>query len=85
MMRGFYGGFHGLGILFCGILGLAILVGLILLVVWAVRRLSGGTSTSNKVLPESGKPNPKQILQARYTSGEITKEQYLQMLEDIGK
>lgn len=84
MMRGFHGGFHGMGIFFCGIIGLAILVGLILLIVWAVRRLSGGTNMATQVQPAFGKPTPKEILQARYARGEITREQYLQMLEDFG-
>ena len=85
MMYGYHGGFTGMWMLFCGILGLAILVGLILLIVWGVRRMSGGTNAARQVSLAPGQPTPKEILQARYASGEITREQYQQMVEDIGK
>jgi putative membrane protein len=80
MMRG-YGGMGLLG----GILGLifflAVLVGLVLLVIWAVRRLrQGSMSTPPQVM---GAPTAKEILQARYAKGEITREQYLEMLKDL--
>ena len=84
-MYGYHGGFHGMVLLFCGILGLAILVGLILLIVWAVRRMSGGVNAANPVPLATGQQTPKEILQARYVSGEITREQYKQMLDDLGK
>ncbi|HWQ04790.1 MAG TPA: SHOCT domain-containing protein [Longilinea sp.] len=85
MMYGYHGGLGGLGMLFCGILGLVVLVGLLLLIVWGVRRMSGGTNFANQVPLAPGQPTPKEILQARYASGEITREQYKEMLEDLGK
>ena len=73
-------GFGGMGLLggFIGlILNLAILIGIVILIVWAVKRFS----SSN---PSMGVQSPKEILQARYARGEITREQYQQMLTDIG-
>ncbi len=72
-------GFGGMGLL-GGIIGLilnlAILVGIVVLVVWAVKRFTAGNSPS-------GMQTPREILQARYAQGEITREQYQQMLSDL--
>ncbi|HLO14542.1 MAG TPA: SHOCT domain-containing protein [Anaerolineales bacterium] len=59
------------------ILNIAIIVGIVILVVWAVKRFTSGT------LSPSGQ-TPREILQARYARGEITREQYQQMLQDLG-
>jgi putative membrane protein len=75
-------GFGGLGLI-GGIIGLviniAIIVGIIWLVVWAVKRFTSGTTFT----PGSGVQSPREILQARYARGEITREQYQQMLQDL--
>ncbi len=80
MMGGGMMGYGGMG-LFGGIIGLVfnllILVGIVLLVVWAVKRF-----TSNNSSPAM--QSPKEILQARYARGELTREQYQQMLSDLG-
>jgi putative membrane protein len=82
MMHGY--GFGGMG-LFGGWIGLifnlAILIGIVLLVVWAVKRFTNG-STSGNQLP--GNQSPREILQARYARGEITRDQYQQILQDLG-
>ncbi len=70
------GGFGLIGL----ILNLAIIVGIVVLVVWAARRFSGGGANWNQ--PSGGQP-PREILQARYARGEITREQYQQMLGDL--
>ncbi len=75
-MMGF-GGFGLIGLLF----NLAIIVGIVVLIVWAVRRFTNGTSSWNQ---SSGNQSPREILQARYARGEITREQYQQMLSDLG-
>jgi putative membrane protein len=69
-MMGLYGLF---GVLF----NVLVLAGIVVLIVWAVRRFS---TPSNP--PNSG-PSPREILQARYARGEITREQYQQMLSDL--
>ena len=62
------------------VIWVGLLVGLILLVVRAARRarVSGATGVS-----AGGQPTAKEILQARYVRGELTREQYQQMLDDV--
>ena len=67
---GLFGGWIGL------LLNLAILVGVVLLIVWAVKRSTNGNVSS------SG-PTPREIVQARYARGDITREQYQQLLSDL--
>lgn len=52
-----------------------LLIGLTLLVVWAARRAQVPVATRQ--------PTSKEILQTRYVRGEITREQYQQMLDDM--
>jgi putative membrane protein len=88
MMPGFgWGGYGGYGLI-GGIIGLvitiAILIGLVLLVIWAVRRIS--SSQQGFLPPMSQNANQSsagEILAQRYARGEISREQYKQMLEDI--
>ncbi|HET9913430.1 MAG TPA: SHOCT domain-containing protein [Anaerolineales bacterium] len=81
-MHGF--GFGGMG-LFGGWIGLifnlAIIVGIVILVVWAVKRFTGGHVNGNQI---SGTQSPREILQARYARGEINRDQYQQILQDLG-
>ena len=82
MMGGGMMGMHGFGGmgLFGGWIGLifnlAIIVGIVILIVWAVKRF-----TSGNVLP--GAQSPREIVQARYARGEITRDQYQQILQDL--
>jgi len=69
MMYGF--GWIGL------ILNVAIIVGIVILVVWAIKRFTDGNVSPNR-------QTPREILQTRYARGEITREQYQQMLQDLG-
>ncbi len=73
---GMMGGFGLIGL----IINIAIIVGIVLLVVWAVRRSSGGMNHLNQ---SAGTQSPREILQARYARGEITREQYQQMVNDL--
>ena len=68
-MMGVYG---WVGMLF----NLAILIGVVVLIIWAVKRF-----TSNNT--SAGSQPAREILQARYVRGELTREQYQQMLQDI--
>lgn len=60
----------------------ALLAGIVALVVWAIRQF-GRASNPALARTASGGPSAKEILQARYARGEITREQYRQMLEDL--
>ncbi len=62
---------------------LACLIGAIFLIVWAFRR-SGSTT----VMPDSaasGARTPLQIAQERYARGEISREEYQQIVSDLQK
>ena len=79
------GGFGWIGLIINLVLTIGIIVGLVLLAVWAIRRF---THNQHGALVSSGQ-NPgmgtaREILQTRYARGEITREEYQQMLTDIG-
>ncbi len=71
---GMMGAYGLIGMLF----NLLLIVGVVVLVVWAVRRFSERGSQG------SGAGSAREILQVRYAKGEITREQYQQMLKDLG-
>ena len=73
---GMMGGFGLIGL----IVNVAIIVGIVILVVWAVKRFSTGSTNWGQ---SAGNQSPREILQARYARGEITREQYQQMLNDL--
>ncbi|NIL99090.1 MAG: SHOCT domain-containing protein [Planctomycetales bacterium] len=86
MMNGF-GGFGSFGLI-GGILNLVITIGLIvgvvLLIVWLVRRVGPSSGQTSWPLQQTGSPaSPREILQTRFARGEITREQYQQMLTDL--
>ena len=84
---GIFGGFGRFGLV-GSILNLVITVGLIIgivwLVIWIVRRLSSSQKTS---LSQSSSPDnmksPLDILRTRYARGEITRDEYQEMLTDL--
>jgi len=82
---GGYGGFGGFGWIGM-ILGLIITIGviafLVLLVVWGVRRISKSAQPGSQIL--SGQ-SARDIAQARYAKGEISREEYQQILLDLGR
>jgi len=85
------GGFFGSGVgsfgLMGGLIGLlfniAMLVGIVFLVVWAVQKFSG---SSNSGAPAAAPPqvlSAREILDIRYARGELTREEYQTKLSDI--
>jgi len=57
----------------------------VLLIAWLWRRVNpSGQSWSVPQNPRGIGTSPKEILQARYAQGEITRDQYQQMLADLG-
>lgn len=87
MMHGWYGvggGLGWIGMIFGALFSLALLVGLILLIVWGIRRLAGGNH-SQPMPPAQSQPSAKEVLQARYARGELTREQYKEILADLEK
>lgn len=69
------------GLIFNVVFWLVVIAVLALLVFWVVRRarVSSGTNPHTNVRPAS-----KEILQAQYAKGEITREKYELMKQDIG-
>lgn len=79
-MMGFGMGFGVIGLLFM----LLFWIGLILLAVWLVRVVFSGISRNTSSTPPSKKSSSAlEILAQRYARGEITREQYEIMKEDI--
>jgi putative membrane protein len=82
-----YGGTFGItAMVFRGLFSLAVLVGLVLLVIWLVRRVSGkqGSVPANANAAVA-QPSAREILQTRYANGEIDQEEYRTMLAVISE
>jgi len=69
-------GFGGVGIIFGFIFFVLIVIGVILLIVWLVKR--SGYSIKDKTSTRS-----LEILKERYAKGELTKEQYENMKKEL--
>ena len=69
-------GFGGFGMIFGFIFFVAIVIGVILLIVWLVRR--PGYNITEKTSAHS-----LEILKERYAKGELTKEQYDNMKKEL--
>jgi putative membrane protein len=91
MMGGFSGlggGMGGLG-LFGSLLSLAFSIGLLVVLVlagvWLWRRLNTPTGTDLATLPQEVQtPSASEILKARYARGELTRDEFQTMLQDLG-
>ncbi len=81
MMYGWMGPYGWIGMIISLVFTVVILGGLVWLVIWAVRRSGTGNFPGN---PPAG-TSPKEIAQMRYARGEITREQYQQLLEDLNR
>lgn len=87
MMGGFGSGLGGFGLIGL-VLNLVVLVGIILLIVWAVQKFSrsnhSGILTTSATGSVIGRVSSAQeILDARYARGELTREEYQTILQDI--
>ncbi len=71
----------GIGLIFDLVLWVGLIASLTLLVILAIRRARVSAAT---VLYASGQPTAKEILQAQYARGEITRDQYELRKQDIG-
>ncbi|MDX1522649.1 MAG: SHOCT domain-containing protein [Anaerolineae bacterium] len=82
MMGGMMGGFGLIGLL----LNLVVIVGLVLLVIWAVRQYSSsgqGAGLLGQLNNRPAETTPRDIVAERYARGEITREQYQEILSDL--
>jgi putative membrane protein len=80
-----YGGFGLIGFVLNLVITLGLIGGMVLLAAWLWRRVaSGGQVGATPRRPAGMEASPKEILQTRYAKGEITREQYREMLSDLG-
>jgi len=75
-------GFGGLGMGFGLIFTLGLLIGIVLLVIWAVRMV-GSNQQGTGYTTNSQAENPEEILKTRYAKGEITKKEFEEMRQAI--
>ena len=82
MMTGFgdFGTLGWIGMILNWVITIGLIVGVVLLIAWLVRRIDANGRASTAA-PSS--VSPRDILQVRYARGEITREQYQQMLADL--
>ena len=66
----------GIWMLVNAVFWILVIVGIVLLVVWAVRRVGGGERSK-------AEESSLEILKKRYARGEITKEEYEEKKRDI--
>jgi putative membrane protein len=77
-----YNTFGWIGMILNLVVSIALIIGFVVLVVWAVRQLSGNAARTSSQAP-AGQP-AKDIAQARYARGEISREEYQQIISDLG-
>ncbi len=85
MMHGWgFGSFGWIGIILMWLVPVGFVVLVVLGIVGLVRGLtSSGVGKVDPYQLAETQPSLREILQIRYARGEITREQYLQMLEDL--
>ena len=88
MMNGYGGGgFGALGwivMILNLVITIGLIVGVVLLVVWLVRRFATSDQRAPSSFGQSGaQATPREILQSRYARGEISRDEYQRMLADI--
>lgn len=83
---GIFRGFGGLGMV-GPILNLVITAGMIIgtvwLVIWIVRRFSSNQTTARSQSGPDNSKSPLDIIKVRYARGEITRDDYQDMLTDL--
>jgi putative membrane protein len=81
MMYGYGYGYWGM--IIGTVITLVLLGGLIWLVVWAVRRTRSSSNNAYQGDSAARPQTAREILDQRYARGEITREQYQQMKQDL--
>jgi putative membrane protein len=83
-MMGYYGysGMGLIGMILSSIVFVVFVIGLVLLIVWVVRRM--GANNSHYAAQSPASPTARDIAQMRYAKGEITREEYQQIITDLG-
>ncbi len=72
------------GPIFNLLFAVGLIIGFVMLAIWAVRRLSSGSTGTGRQMRQSGRAQtPLDILDARYARGEITRDEYQEMKADL--
>lgn len=77
-----YGGMSWIGMIVGLVITIAVIVGLIILVVWIVQRMSGNAHPGSQNMTGQA---AKDVAQVRYAKGEITRDEYQQIIADMGR
>lgn len=84
MMGGFGGGLGLFGGLLGSLLIIGLLVGLVFLGIWLWRRFGASEGIGPWTQPQGSQQlSARDILQTRYARGEVTREEYQVMLQDL--
>lgn len=83
MMGGGFGSFGLMGGLIGLLFNIAILVGIVLLIVWAVKQFNRSPGASSQATSSNQPLSAREILDVRYVRGELTREEYQTRLGDI--
>ena len=78
MMGGIFGGFGFIWMIFIFLFVIAIIAGVIILIVWAIRRSSGIQQSQQKPVSTA-----METLKVRYAKGEIKKEEFENIKKDL--
>ena len=70
------------GMIIGSLLFIAFVVGIIALIVWAVKSASKGNAGSSSV-SSTASQSPMEIAKLRYAKGELTREEYQALFDDL--
>lgn len=80
-MMGGFGSFGWVGWIINLVITIGVIVGVVLLVMWLVRQFANGSSKTNLAGPQQD--TPLDIAQSRYARGDITREEFQQISNDL--
>jgi len=84
---GLLGGFGSMGIggsILNLVLSAGLIIGLVIFLIWVVRRIGAGSSSFNTGSSRDGSiDSPLEILKLRYAKGEITQQEYQEISKDF--
>ena len=83
MIRNFgYGSFGWIGMILGLVIMIALITGFVILVIWAIRRMSG--ISDHTQISNPTELSARDIAKVRYAKGEISREEFQQLLSDMG-
>ncbi len=86
MGHGMWGGYGGMGLvgpILSLVISVAVIIGIVWLVIWIVRRLSSDQITTMGQSGPENNTSPLDIIKVRYARGEITRDDYQAMMKEL--